>query len=304
MTPYGFLQSVDIPFVIEDTREIQKKEMQDEIPEGGLTVIKHDADDADQVLEGAEFELFNQTLDISCEKQVTDEKGKAQFSSQPIGYLDQEGKFSPYDYLVKETKAAPGHMLSEKTLEFQFEYKDEKTPLIELTYDPVNDSNRVLVKKLLRDTEEYLEGAVLRLEREEKVILEPDERGDQGESQKKDQKKYQAKDQMKEEKTWVVVETWITGKQSHLIKGLAAGDYRLVEEKAPTGFTKSEEPVYFTITDGMTEIPEITLRHYIRRKKRSQFRKTSFRRKAGTGVQGHHGSDQPMDIRPGKWSGI
>lgn len=91
-----------------------EKEMQDEIPEGGLTVIKHDADDADQVLEGAEFELFNQTLDISCEKQVTDEKGKAQFSSQPIGYLDQEGKFSPYDYLVKETKAAPGHMLSEK----------------------------------------------------------------------------------------------------------------------------------------------------------------------------------------------
>ena len=90
-------------------------------------------------------------------------------------------------------------------------------------------------------------------------------------------KKYQAKDQMKEEKTWVVVETWITGKQSHLIKGLAAGDYRLVEEKAPTGFTKSEEPVYFTITDGMTEIPEITLRNYGTiisvGKKRSQFRK-------------------------------
>lgn len=136
MTPYGFLQSVDIPFVIEDTREIQKKEMQDEIPEGRLTVIKHDADDADQVLEGAEFELFNQTLGISCEKQITDEMGKTQFSSQPIGCLDQEGKFSSYDYLVKETKAAPGHMLSEKTLEFQFEYKDEKTPLIELTYEP------------------------------------------------------------------------------------------------------------------------------------------------------------------------
>lgn len=83
MTPYGFLQSVDIPFVIEDTREIQKKEMQDEIPEGGLTVIKHDADDADQVLEGAEFELFNQTLDISCEKQVTDEKEKLSFLPSP-----------------------------------------------------------------------------------------------------------------------------------------------------------------------------------------------------------------------------
>lgn len=120
-------------------------------------------------------------------------KGKAQFSSQPIGYLDQEGKFSPYDYLVKETKAAPGHMLSEKTLEFQFEYKDEKTPLIELTYDPVNDSNRVLVKKLLRDTEEYLEGAVLRLEREEKVILEPDERGDRAKVRRKIRKNIRRK---------------------------------------------------------------------------------------------------------------
>ncbi len=71
----------------------------------------------------------------------------------------------------------------------------------------------------------------MRLEQGRKGNLEPDERGDQGESQKKDQKKYQAKDQMKEEKTWVVVETWITGKQPHLIKGLTAGDYRLVEEK-------------------------------------------------------------------------
>lgn len=112
---------------------------------------------------------------------------------------------------------------------------------------------------------------------------------------------------MKEEKTWVVVETWITGKQPHLIKGLTAGDYRLVEEKAPTGFTKSEEPVYFTITDGMTEIPEITLRNYgtiISVEKEKPVQKTSFRRKAGTGMQRYHGSDQPMDIRPGKWSGI
>ena len=198
-------------------------------------------------------------------------------------------------------------MLSEKTLEFQFEYKDEKTPLIELTYDPVNDSNRVLVKKLLRDTEEYLEGAVLRLEREEKVILEPDERGDQGESQKKDQKKYQAKDQMKEEKTWVVVETWITGKQPHLIKGLTAGDYRLVEKKHRRIYEIRRTGVFYHYRWNDRNTGDYTAQlwhHYIRRKKRSQFRKTSFRRKAGTGMQRYHGSDQPMDIRPGKWSGI
>lgn len=129
-----------------------------------------------------------------------------------------------------------------------------------------------------------------------------------GESQKKDQKKYQAKDQMKEEKTWVVVETWITGKQPHLIKGLTAGDYRLVEEKAPTGFTKSEEPVYFTITDGMTEIPEITLRNYGTiisvEKREASSEKLLSGAKLEPGMQRYHGSDQPMDIRPGKWSGI
>lgn len=38
MTPYGFLQSVDIPFVIEDTREIPEKGDAGEIPEGRLTV--------------------------------------------------------------------------------------------------------------------------------------------------------------------------------------------------------------------------------------------------------------------------
>ena len=243
-TPYGFLQSVDIPFIVEDTKEIQKLEMQDEIPEGRLEVIKHDSENKEMLLQEAEFELFNKTLGISCEKQETDEQGKAVFLPQPIGYLDKNGNFSPYDYLVRETKAAPGYMLSEKTLEFQFEYQDEKTTLIELTYDPVNDSNRVLTKKLLGDTSEYLEGAILLLEREEEVIKE-DEKGE-----------------FKAENVWTLVENWTTGKQPHLIKGLKAGNYRLVEISAPKGYTKFDEPVYFTITDGMTEIPEVILRNY------------------------------------------
>lgn len=243
-TPYGFLQSVDIPFTVEDTKEIQKIEMQDEIPEGRLEVVKHDSEHKETLLQGAEFELFNKTLGISCEKQETNEQGKAVFCLQPMGYLDKNGNFSPYDYLIRETKAAPGYMLSEKTLEFQFEYKDEKTAVIEFTYDPVNDSNRVQTKKLLGDTSEYLEGAVLRLEREETTIKE----GENGE--------------LKSEITWTKAETWTTGKQPHLVKGLKAGKYRLVEISAPAGFTKTDEIVCFTITDGMTEIPEVILRNY------------------------------------------
>ena len=105
---------MDIPFTIKDTKEIQKLEMQDEIPQGRLEVIKHDSEDQEMLLQGAEFELFNKTLGTSCGKQETDQHGKAGFLAQPIGYMDKNGNFCPYDYLVRETKAASGYMLSEK----------------------------------------------------------------------------------------------------------------------------------------------------------------------------------------------
>ena len=74
--------------------------------------------------------------------------------------------------------------------------------------------------------------------------------------------KENAKGEFKAEKVWIAAKTWTTGKQPHLLKGLKAGKYRLVEMCAPKGYTKWDEPVYFTITDGMTEIPEVILRNY------------------------------------------
>ena len=81
-TPYGFLQSVDIPFTVTDTEIIQKAEMIDEIPEGILTVIKSDTDNPEVKLAGAEFTLTNQTLGIECQKAVTDADGKAVFEER------------------------------------------------------------------------------------------------------------------------------------------------------------------------------------------------------------------------------
>ena len=81
-------------------------------------------------------------------------------------------------------------------------------------------ANRALVKKLLRDTEEYLEGAVLRLEREEKVILEPDERGDQGESQKKRSEKISGERSDERGEDLGSSRNMDHRKQPHLIKGL------------------------------------------------------------------------------------
>ena len=231
ITPYGFLQSVDIPFTIADSQVLQTAEMTDEIPDGILRIIKSDSDEPDERLQGAEFCLVNQTTGTICGTVVTDQQGQAQFSPQPIGYMDQNGNFRPYTYVCSETKAAAGHMLTLEPFEFQFQYRNELTDMIVWEYNPTNDSNRVVTDKLLGDTEKMLEGVTLRIEH----------RTDSG---------------------WETVEEWITGKQGHYTKNLSPGVYRLVEVKAPEGFKLQETPIEFTIRDGMTEVPHLIMRNY------------------------------------------
>ena len=230
-TPYGFLQSVDIPFTITDTQIIQKAEMADEIPDGILRITKSDTDRPGQLLKGVQFQLENRTLNIVCGTATTNDQGRAQFAPQPIGYMDKDGNFKPYTYVCRETKAADGHMLTLKPYEFQFEYKNELTDLIVIEYNPTNDSNRVITDKLLGNTDELLEGVTLRVER----------RTDSG---------------------WETVDEWVTGRQGHYTKDLQAGDYRLVEIKAADGFKLLAAPIEFTITDGMSEIPHLIMRNY------------------------------------------
>lgn len=230
-TPYGFLQSVDIPFTITDSRILQKTEMTDEIPDGILRIIKSDSDQPDEKLQGAEFCLVNQTTGSICGTVTTDQQGQAQFGPQPIGYVDRDGNFKPYTYVCSETKAAPGHMLTLEPYEFQFHYRNELTDIIVCEYNPANDTNRVVTDKLSGDTEEMLEGAVLRIER-------------------------------RTESGWETAEEWTTGRQGHYTKNLSAGEYRLVEVKAPEGYELQETPVEFTIRDGMTEIPRLVMRNY------------------------------------------
>ena len=230
-TPYGFLQSVDVPFTITDTQVIQKAEMIDEIPDGILKITKSDTDRPDERLQGAQFQLENMTTGTLCETVTTDEQGMAQFQPQPIGYMDRDGNFKPYTYKCSETKAAPGHMLTLSPYEFQFEYVNELTDKIVLDYNPTNDSNRVVTDKRIGNTDELLDGVTLRIER-------------------------------KVDNGWETIDEWMTGKQGHYTKDLQAGDYRLVEIKAAEGFKLLAEPIEFTISDGMTEVPHFVMRNY------------------------------------------
>ncbi|SCI13570.1 Predicted outer membrane protein [uncultured Clostridium sp.] len=241
-TPYGFLQSVDIPFSIVDTKVLQKVEMTDEIPDGILKITKSDTDDPGQKLEGAQFQLVNKTLNQICEKITTDSMGTAQFAPQPIGTMDPNGNFQSYTYVCEETKAAEGHMMTLKPYEFQFEYKNELTDLIIAEYNPTNDSNRVITEKLLGDTGELLAGVTLRIEQ-----WADENREETGNT---------------ESFTWIPVDEWITGKQGHCTKDLSAGKYRLIEIKAADGFKLLAKPIEFTVTDGLEEVPRLIMRNY------------------------------------------
>lgn len=230
-TPYGFLQSVDVPFTVTDSQVLQKTEMINGIPEGILKIVKSDTDEPDKKLWGAQFQLVNQTLHQVCETVTTDDQGRARFGPRPIGAMDGNGNFRPYTYVCRETKAAPGHMQTLKPYEFQFEYRNELTDFIILDYSPANASNRVVTGKMIGDTQELLEGVTLRIER----------LTDGG---------------------WEAVDQWVTGRQRHYTKDLKEGSYRLVEIKAARGFKLLAEPIEFTITDGMTEVPQLTMRNY------------------------------------------
>ena len=120
------------------------------------------------------------------------------FEKQPAGYLASNGSFAPYTYVCREIKAAPGHMLSAPDFEFQFEYKDERTKILNVQHDPENDSNRVKVEKQLGDTGERLKGALLRLERK----ISAEDGGHTGKIR------------------WETAAEWISGDQPHLEKGL------------------------------------------------------------------------------------
>ena len=234
-TPYGFLQSVRIPFSIYDTREVQAVEMVDEIPEGELRIIKSDTDDPDIRLAGAEFKLTNLTLEQDCETVVTGEGGEAVFALQPIGYLDENGNFAPYTYVCTEVKAAPGHMLTLAPWEFQFQYADDQTSQILLDYNPTNDSNRVRVDKVIGGTDLLLSGAHLQIER----MDDPD---------------------TPDVDEWEIVDQWISTGQPHYSSGLAAGRYRLVETETPgEGYGVLAAPIEFEVRDGMTEVPFLVM---------------------------------------------
>ena len=205
MAPYGYLKAEEITFTIEDTGEIQKVEMKDDVPTGTI-IINKNGEFLDKVtaldsvggwishlfqyvtgsLKDVTFEVYaledvksadGESEDYYKKDELvatitTDDTGIAKISGLPLG-----------KYYVKEKATVEGFVLDDEAREIDLTYRDQDTA--EVTYSADWQNNRqkaeVQVVKKEKDSDRVLEGAVFALCAKEditgtdgKVILKAD----------------------------------------------------------------------------------------------------------------------------------
>ena len=205
--PYGYLVANDITFTIEDTAEVQKVEMKDEVPVAELIINKegeflHDVTLAD-LTKGMVEHIFNYitgnlkevTFEVYAAEDIkaadgvsedyfkadelvatitTDENGIAKVENLPVG-----------KYYVKEVATAHGYVLDGEIRYVDLSYVDQNTPIVTYNDNWQNHRQRIelTVVKKEAGTERVLEGAVFGLFAKEdiisdttgKVLIEKDE---------------------------------------------------------------------------------------------------------------------------------
>ena len=187
MAPYGYLKAEEITFMIEDTGEIQKVEMKDDVPTGTI-IINKQGEFLDKVtaldsvggwishlfqyvtgsLKDVTFEVFaledvksadGESEDYYKKDELvatitTDDTGIAKISGLPLG-----------KYYVKEKATVEGFVLDDEAREIDLTYRDQDTA--EVTYSADWQNNRqkaeVEVVKKEKDSDRVLEGAVFAL---------------------------------------------------------------------------------------------------------------------------------------------
>ena len=187
LAPYGYLKAEEITFTVENTAEIQKMEMKDDVPTGTLIINKkgeflEDVTLADTIggwishlfeyitgaLKDVTFEVYAlediQAADGESEDYykkdeliatiTTDETGIAKLSDLPLGR-----------YYVKEKETAEGYVLDEEIREIDLTYVDQDTAEVTWNGDWQNNRQKVEVSVLKKekDTDRVLEGAVFAL---------------------------------------------------------------------------------------------------------------------------------------------
>ena len=205
MAPYGYLKATDVKFTLEDTAEIQKVEMKDEVPTG-LLIINKNGEFLDKVtlldyVKGSVEHLFEYvtgsladvTFDVFAAEDIKAADGVSEDyfkADEKVGTITtdsngiaQMGDLPAGKYYVKEVKTAHGYVLDGEPRYVDLSYRDQDTPVI--TYDEkwqnVRQKVKVTVLKKEKDTERVLAGGVFGLYTREdiknakgEVLLEKD----------------------------------------------------------------------------------------------------------------------------------
>ena len=139
--PKGFILTADVSFEVKDSGEIQTVVMKDDTAKGKVILNKTDKETGEP-LKGVEFELRDSKGKV-LETLKTDAAGHAESSLYEIADY-KDGKFAgEKKYYLVETKTLDGYTLDKTEHEVVFTYKDDSTPIVEVTFDLTNDKPEV-----------------------------------------------------------------------------------------------------------------------------------------------------------------
>ena len=211
-------REIDLTYRDQDTAEVTySSDWQNNRQKAEVEVVKKEKD-SDRVLEGAVFAL--------CAKNdITGADGKVILEADTVIEelaTDKEGKLTftadlpiGFEYYIKETSPAPGFATTDETQEFTFEYEGAEKEKVFYSFTFEDEPTVIEITKTSLTDGKELEGAKLQV---------TDESGK-------------------------VVDSWISGKEAHIIKELVVGQkYTLTETKPADGFVTAES-ITFTVED-------------------------------------------------------
>ncbi|HIR59392.1 MAG TPA: Cys-Gln thioester bond-forming surface protein [Candidatus Onthousia excrementipullorum] len=123
-------------------------------------------------------------------------------------------------YSVEEVSAPDGYVLNTEVKKFTINSSNPN-----VTVDFEDEENEVIIEKRDASDKSMLSGATLRLVR------------------------------VSDNST---IDEWTTTTSGHVVRGLAPGNYKVIETKAPSGYTLSSSEVTFTVTNNQTEPLTVT----------------------------------------------
>ena len=134
--PYGYKIANEVRFTVENTKEIQKVSMKDELVSGKIIIEKID-EVTGKGIAGVEFEIRDKDGKV-IETLVTDKNGHAESKELPIAVFKDGNFVEDIKYYVVETKTAEGYILDSTLHEVVLQYDDEALELVTYTLSLTN----------------------------------------------------------------------------------------------------------------------------------------------------------------------